>query len=358
MRCPHCGNESAESYKFCVKCGKSIIGNDATTELFPKLGPKVEPKLVWQASLKCAVALGLAALIVHFTASFLAGNDPNLQQAEKDRITQLASIKPDSNLKPYDQKLPFIQAAMTGGFLFLFLFTPMGIPRKGKMQWNKVAQDTFHQFLKGWSAIWVTWLVLYLYLGFVLLRDVGVMQNVGIQVTVDFLNVSNSAAFFYLFLVLDMPSVATKADPDRNREFKLGFAIICVICFLVFLASSLSRFNKIDELGTHISGVLVAISMAYVVGRLDSHYMNVSRWTLAPLYLYAVIQVVGPHLVNYISKSGYGYQTVFFATATILKIYLFFVINYWLQDGSFEAYYNNASKHIEEMRLQKGLSNA
>jgi hypothetical protein len=38
--------------------------------------------------------------------------------------------------------------------------------------------------------------------------------------------------------------------------------------------------------------------------------------------------------------------------------YLFFVINYWLQDGSFEAYYNNASKHIEEMRLQKGLSNA
>ncbi|MDQ1613439.1 MAG: hypothetical protein QOG00_3370, partial [Pyrinomonadaceae bacterium] len=193
-------------------------------------------------------------------------------------------------------------------------------------------------------------LLLYLYLCFSLysFKGVGARQNVAIQVTVDFLNVCTSVAFFYMFLVLDMPSVATAATPDRNKGFRKNFSIIVGISFVIFLVSSLGRFRPgTYELGVYLSGIFAAISMAYVFGRLDSHYMNVPRWMLAPLYLYAAIQVIGPIVVNYSGQIPDKYHTLFFGAVLMLKVYLFFVMTYWLQNGSFEEYFNTGSNYIE-----------
>lgn len=340
MKCPHCGNESTESYKFCVKCGKSINQNEATTEIFPKPDPYIDLRAIRKSSLKCALGLGLSALGIHFLVIFFA---PQLNVSNK--------IDPAHDAPT----IYFVQAIIAGLFL-LFLFTPMGVPSKGKIPWSNIARDTFHQFLKGWSAIWVSWFLLYLYMGVVLLvaNDASAAQNLALQITVDFLNVSNSAAFFYLFLVLDMPSVSTRHHPDRNKEFEKGFIAVASICFLVFVFSSFNRANPgLGNLGIYVSGLLVAISMAYVFGRLDSHYMNVNRWMLAPLYLYAVIQVSGPDLVDYSGVSKDTQQKVFFGTVLVLKIYLFIVVYHWLQNGHFEKYFNTASDRIEDGRSKR-----
>jgi hypothetical protein len=158
---------------------------------------------------------------------------------------------------------------------------------------------------------------------------------------------ANPAAFFHLFLVLDVPSVSSQEDPDRNKTFQKGLIAVASICFLVFLLSGFSRADPIfGRFGVYLSGLLVAISMAYVFGRLDSHYMNVNRWMLAPLYLYAVIQVSGPALVG-ISKDTQ--QKIFFDSVLVLKIYLYFVVYYWLQNGHFEKYFNIAANRIKDL---------
>jgi len=340
MKCPHCGNETAESHKFCVKCGKEINQTEATTELFPKLKPYVELRVVRNSSLKCALGLGLSALAIHFIVIFLSS-----------RFDVFNKINPAHDAPT----LYFVQAVIAGLFLVILL-TSMGVSAKGKIPWSNIARETFHQFLKGWSAIWVSWFLLYLYMGIALLvaNDASPGQNLALQITVDFLNVSNSAAFFYLFLVLDMPSVSTSDTPDRNKEFQKGFIAVASICFLIFLFSSFNRANPTQgNLGIYLSGLLVAISMTYVFGRLDSHYMNVNRWMLAPLYLYAVIQVSGPNLVDYSGVSKDTQQKVFFGAVLVLKIYLFVVVYYWLQNGYFEKYFNTASDRIEGTRSKK-----
>jgi hypothetical protein len=302
--------------------------------------PESLPGLVFQSSLKCALILGSAAIVVYLTAKSLA--EMYVQPQPNDIPTQ------------NDPKVYFIQAIMAAIFL-LILISPIGIPRKRNIPQSEIARNAFNQFLKSWSAIWVTWLLLYLYLGLVLhiLKDVGARQNVPVQVTVDFLNACTSAAFFHMFLVLDMPSVPAKGEPNRNKDFQRAFRIIIVIGSLIFLFSSLGRFNPGKyELGVYLSGIFAALSMAYVFGRLDSHYINVNRWMLFPLYLYAVIQVVGPTLVHFSGQIN-KHQTAFFIAALLLKIYLFIVMDYWLRDGYFKEYFSAASNNIEDRRSKK-----
>jgi hypothetical protein len=379
MKCPYCGIGNDESNKFCRKCGKSIVPNDTITVILPTSskpgtatvtrkfkgpsnkpqkketgkkpeeatrGPNLDLRLIRKSSVKFALAFVLLTPIVHLCATFLSTppQDDSCFYVQDNQITPSKC---------------FLQALMALLFLAL-IFTPLGIRREGKIPWSKIAQDSFHQFLKGWSAIWISWLVLYLYLGIIwfIVKSGYVIANTSAQITVDFLNVFNSAIFLYIFLVLDMPSVSTETEPNRNKEFRNGMITVSIICLIVFLLSALGRLKPrgIFELGVYLSGILVAISMSYVVGRLDSHHMNVKRGMLSLLYLYAVIQVIGPKLVNFCMPTGTHseiYPDLFFGAALVLKLYLFVVITYWLQDGSFEQYFNAASNYIEDKRRSR-----
>ncbi len=315
-----------------ARISQPAIENDAST-LTPNLF--IDLSVIRKSVLKCSLGLGIGALAIHFLVMLLA---------------RLLSVPSEINPAHDDPTLYVVQAIIAGLFL-LFLFTPMGVPQ-GKFLRNEIARDTFHRFLKGWSAIWVSWFLLYLYLGVVLLlpNKASATQHLALQITVDFLNISNSAAFFYLFLILDMPRATTTHEPEKNKEFQKGFTAVIAICFAVFFFSGFSRANPVEGnlVGTYVSGLLVAISMAYVFGRLDSHYMSVNRWMLAPLYLYAVIQVSGPELVDFSGVSKDTQQRVFFSGVLVLKTYFFMVVYYWLQNGHFERYFNTASERIKD----------
>lgn len=314
-------------------------GNEPRNE---EHSPNVDLKVIGKASLKCAWVLALSALLVHLAVSYLTAHIP---------ITA-------SGLKPRASILYFMQVGLAG-LVIVFIFTPFGRPRMNGRRWDKIARETFHQFLKGWSAIWVSWFLLYLYFGIFLgvVKEPKPQQNVILQVTLDFLNIANSAAFFYVFLVLDMPSVSTEDRPLRNTEFRKAFTAVAVICTIIFLISAFCRFTD-KWYGPYLSGLLVGISMAYFFGRLDSHHMNVNRWTLAPLYLYSIIQVSGPDLIDFRGGIKEDWQELFFAAALLLKFWLFTVVNYWLQNGSFARYFNAATSYIEGMRSQEGASGA
>jgi TIR domain-containing protein/PDZ domain-containing protein len=256
--------------------------------------------------------------------------------------------------EPDSWRLAVIHVGVVGIFLFI-IFTPAGLLRRDKLLGSKLAGRAFNKFIKGWVFIWVAWLVLYLYMG-VMWYLAGVLDGVPCEpcfyTAIDFLNISNSIVFFYLFFALDMRSLASNKPRNKNGQLRQSVKTVIVLGFFVLLLSSLGRFNllKLHLFGPIVSGSFVAVSMAYVFGRLDSHYMTVSRWMLAPLYLYAVVQVVGPLLIG---LQHYEYESAFFFTAFVLKIYLFVVVTIWLHDGSFENYFNRGSESIEDSRQQE-----
>lgn len=370
MECLYCNQKIDKANNYCRNCGKFVNQTEDTTKPLPKNNifntnplktdstdssgesqedikvdnPGTDRTGILLSSFKFFFGLGLLTIIIHFIATYLAIN----------------SVKSTPVVKN-ESPIYFIQAIIAGLFVVL-LFTPMGIPFKERIEWSSVAKNSFHQFLKGWSAVWITWFLLYLYIGIILLLATEYnwsIQNSSVQTTVDFLNACTSAAFLYMFVVLDMQSVSTSTEPEINKDFRAGFSVILAISFLIVLSAGFGRFSEIYEFGVYVSGFFAAISMAYVFGRLDSHHMRVNRWMLAPLYFYSTIQVVGPKLVDFGQNSQISnlikdkYQGVFFATLIILKVYLFIVVYYWLQNGAFERYFNFASNYIEDVRSKK-----
>ena len=85
--------------------------------------------------------------------------------------------------------------------------------------------------------------------------------------------------------------------------------------------------------------------------------MNINRWLLVLLYLYASIQVIGPKFIDF----GGGvdtfkflnnpqYQKYFFQLLLGLKLYFGGILIYWLSNGSFVEYFNTACKKVEDNR--------
>jgi hypothetical protein len=260
--------------------------------------------------------------------------------------------------------------------LILFLMVTVGITCIKKAlnrfsRLNYLVKESFHQFIQGWVALWSTWMLMYFIISLVLwLKADFPAFNFALQITVDFLNITNSLTFFYLFLVLDIESVPNKRKEEkgeenkernevgRNAKFKQHLKWLLVICVSVFIITATSRLLEptLPKIGflIYASGLLVGLSMAYVFGRLDSHYMRVKRWQLAPLYIYAVIQPLGIPLINFNSvalSSEVLYQDHFFVAVTLLKLLFFIFVNIWLyHDGYFEVYFDRGVKEIEDIR--------
>lgn len=244
------------------------------------------------------------------------------------------------------------------GFSIPLTFDPQRTHRRGKISWSEEVTKTYRRFLKGWCAVWITWLVLYLHMAisWLLAAKYEEACEPCYASVIDFLNISNSVAFFYIFLTLDMPSIQGKEESARVERFRSALKWVFAICSFVMLLSFLGRFNllKLREISPSLSGILVAISMAYVFGRLGSHYINVKRWRLAPLNLYAAIQVIGPNLIELKAEA---FQTTFFVIVLVLKIFLFIIFYTWQRDGVFEKYIKEASRQAQS-KLTKKASHA
>ena len=147
-----------------------------------RYSPQVDTRKLRQATVKLALGLGVSAAILHAVSMIAAKRlAPSLVQPEK-----------------YDFILTLLHILIVGSILLL-VFTPIGTPRQSERPWNKLAKKTLNQFMKGWCAIWTTWLLVYLYLCVVWkLADAGfAIPNACFGLTIDFLNINleNISAF-------------------------------------------------------------------------------------------------------------------------------------------------------------------
>jgi hypothetical protein len=213
---------------------------------------------------------------------------------------------------------------------------------------NSPASNSFKQLLRGWQLLWLTWIPFYICLAVIWFQPMGKEKlNIMWGIT-DGLNMINGFFFYFLFFVLDQPSVATVTEPDRAKSFRRNWRITLFLGVILWLFSLFSGYAGGNEgLWSKLVPAYIAVGMAFFVGRLDSHYLKLPRVILAPLYLYAIIQLFWGRDISDVSKFN-GERVVIFIVALILKFVVFLTLSKLIRHESFRRYFVVAEKGLSD----------
>lgn len=200
-----------------------------------------------------------------------------------------------------------------------------------KMQFGEsstLAQNTPHnlyerlregvkQFYYSWMAVWGVWLILYI-LVFVfsvykfliarsegdLIIDLSDMSLFRMESLLEnFLNLVNSFILLFIYLVITVSTVRVgRLAPGGHRNMHSSIAVLIFLgagCFFIdmFSLSQLISGEAYQQIQCYLRlviGIIAAISLMAVLGRLNTNFLNIPQWMMLSLYLYAAIQVVYP----------------------------------------------------------------
>lgn len=215
---------------------------------------------------------------------------------------------------------------------------------------NSPTSDSFKQLVFGWRMLWFGWILLYTTLAIGWLG----YDSWFLSLVSNVFNVMNGFFFYYLFFVLDTYSVKTESETKRDKGFKLNILITFFVGVLVLVLTTFVSWEfKSDESNNFFVNNLIAaytaVGMVFFFGRLDSHYLNISRIVLAPLYLYAVIQLFWVSDI-FNTKEPSANRIVIFTVALILKTVIFYLVSKEIREGVFYSYMIDAVKGIEKKR--------
>ncbi|MFK8101492.1 MAG: hypothetical protein AB8G15_03160 [Saprospiraceae bacterium] len=322
---------------------KSLAPPVKTDTKFPEMGPipHVLPrqlsKQVYAVAIACALSVfGLLGFMVH------------KYQVTERAISKLVADQPEIIISLNDLRgISSLHVFMILLLLFVILYTPFGGKQTGVIP-SSLVQRALRQFNRAWIAIWISWFLLYTWMSFAWWQEIHYLENNAyVQylhfhtlawAIADIFNILSTIFVFYLFLVMDMERLSEDQSPREKGKFQRSLMRILGISTLILLFSITDRFvdfgNWDDKIGPLLLSLLTAISLMYFFGRLDSHFFKAKREALAPLYLYAGIQVVWVEL----SAASNMIYAIFFA-ALLLKLYLFLVVKHWLQNGNFAEYF-------------------
>ena len=207
-----------------------------------------------------------------------------------------------------------------------------------------VARNAWRQFRRGWLVLWASWFVLYAWLAVYWAREGGATWRAWGSAAADVLNLVTSAVFFYLFLVLDKPSVKAVGEPERDGAFRTSLFWIACTCGAIALLSIGGRFGwlGLEQVGPALGSMTVAVSMAFFVGRLSDSHLKVRRSLLAPLYVYVAIQMLW-HVVVVVGGASEAATSLVLGGALALKVYLFVLITRWMADGALQTYFDEVA---------------
>jgi len=218
-------------------------------------------------------------------------------------------------------------------------FTPFLKPQDIAASDHPIAHKCLDQFIAGWRWAWAAWAALYIWL-FLHANASPVPDAVA-----DVLNCLTSLPLFWCFFVLDKPSVALPGQPGRNASFRKAVGVTWGMGIGVALLAAAGRLHLwgLTEFGLVFMGIYNGLAIAFLVGRFDSHWMRVPRWMLAPLYGYALIQMI---YVFFFSLPP-AWQVYTYLVALLFKVCLFLVVTHLLHAGNLRRYLEAA----EEGRL-------
>jgi hypothetical protein len=226
---------------------------------------------------------------------------------------------------------------------------------------NPNTSKSFIQFLRGWILLWFVWILLYFCLAVIWFQSTEDYKS-QFQFLADFFNMLNGFCFFFLFFVLDQQSVDTELDKKRAKSFHRNVVFTLLLGVIALIGASVPFLiwsNILDKNAVLISKLVAAyaaVGMAFFFGRLDSHYLNIHRVILAPLYLYAVIQLFWSSGVSDTSEFNPD-RVAIFLVALVLKIAIFYFVSKGIKDKSFYHYLIDAEKgFVKKRKLEIAIS--
>lgn len=274
-----------------------------------------------------ALVAGYVALLV-----LLPGAD-GMRVSEPPRATPLLRLVAFAHV-----------VVVSAGYLLLLVEGGFVGTRTEGMPRGPLARRAFRQVLFGLALLSVAWGQLYLWL-FSIWSDAGALGAwargpKGLALA-DAWNTLASFAFFYLYLVLDLPSVRSAEDAERAAPFRRALAGVGLLCLAVAVLALLGRHGwfGLERLGPLAGSLLGAVAMMYFFGKFDYRFMRVPRPLIAPLYVYVAIQIAW----HEIAPGEAAYAEGLFVAALLLKAYLFGLLWVWLRRRTLQRYLDFAA---------------
>jgi len=285
---------------------------------------------LWSDFLRSAISTVTTTLLLRICYALITivGSSLVLPQARTGEAAGLG-------VPPVPSILHLVHAAIAA-LLLGVQFTPFLQPQQIAGPGHSIARKCLAQFIAGWRWAWVTWLALYCWLW------IHPTAGQGPDVVADILNCLTSFPLFWCFFVLDKPSVPAPGDPARNASFRKAIGTVWGIGAGVAAVSVAGRLHLwgLNEFGLVFLGLYDGLAIAFLVGRFDSHWMKVPRWMLAPLYGYALIQMIYVFFFNLPP----AWQIYTYLVALLFKVCLFLVVTHLLHAGNLRQYLEAAEE--------------
>ncbi len=286
---------------------------------------------------KRTILLCATGLILILLFPFITGiSVENLQPEKIGESELLASI---------------IQAVVVILFYFITRFSDFGgrdrirnIPKT----YPPEVKNSLNQFFTAWKNLWLSFSFLYIW--FCILYGTGIYSDPYAQSVSDIITILSSLCFAYLFSVMDVESIPKSSSPKSIHTFDRYLIIFTIGLSFSSMMSILDRYYNLgflDGTGTYMLGYTNVIVMLYFFGRLESHYLNVNRFVLLPLYTYAIIQIA--YVIFFESKTDkLSFEAPIIGMVLILKGFLYFLIREWIKEGKLESYFLQQRQRIKE----------
>jgi hypothetical protein len=213
-------------------------------------------------------------------------------------------------------------------------------PRTDKNISRRAAAAT-EQFTEAWERLWLCWVLLYLVY---CARETCAIIAPSAAASPFWscgLNLANNLQTMVLVMVY---LVIAKSTVDTNRAtsrlpWSRGIALLAFATALHLMATvaalyvpAASALRPIIDLAVicipWVSAIASGLSMALVVGRLDSKFSDPPTWAVTLLYLYALIQVLWERF-----GQDPVVENVVISAALMFKCLLFLIVAWMLQSG-------------------------
>jgi hypothetical protein len=148
------------------------------------------------------------------------------------------------------------------------------------------AIESSHQFLSLWFYIWTMWLVFYAILSFHLFQP-----NADVRTAQDACNLINAALLFLAYQTMVRPSTGA-FRPGYHQDIVRVLVVCAIVIAAEFAATRLfsDHVAAVRNWFDAFNGVVSGVSLALVIGRLESRLIGVSIYILLILYTWAIIQ--------------------------------------------------------------------
>lgn len=208
-------------------------------------------------------------------------------------------------------------------------------------------RNSFRKLMLGWRLLWLVRLLLYSWIG---VNCFGLHHGIGSTWTwyvSDAFHLLVGFFYYFLFFVLDPPSMTTESTPDSGIVFRRGITTVALLGCVVFVASVLVASHQstpppqegiTDIFANKLIATYTGIGMAFFIGRLDSHYLRMPRVVLAPMYLYVIVQPLWGRIEGTDLSTPNADRIVIFGLVLILKFVFFYSIAKWIRGGKFLHY--------------------